>query len=79
MENSSLVAASDRAHTPVISLNGHRPAAPAEPAVMGIVVIASVSVMALTVTGSADVNPDACVYRKSDSAILVMKTAKNRL
>src|SRR6266487_4915454 len=55
---SSLIAASDCAHTPVISLNRHRPTATAEPAVIGIVVIIA-SVAALTVTRSADVNPDA--------------------
>ncbi len=54
---SSLIAASDCAHTPVISLNRHRPTAAAVPAVIGIVVIASV--MAFTVSGSADVNPNA--------------------
>jgi hypothetical protein len=54
---SSLIAASDCAHTPVISLNRHRPTAAAEPAVIGILVMASV--MAFTVSGSADVNPNA--------------------
>jgi hypothetical protein len=49
--------ASDCAHTPVIPLNRHRPTAAAEPALIGIVVIASV--MAFTVSGSADVNPNA--------------------
>ena len=52
-----LIAASDPAHTPVISLDRHRPTATAEPAIIGIVVIASVT--ALTVTRSADVNPNA--------------------
>jgi ABC transporter substrate binding protein len=58
LRNSSLIAPSDGAHTPVISLDGHRPAATAEPAVIGIVVII-VSVAALTVTRSADVDPNA--------------------
>src|SRR6266487_2714040 len=58
LRNSSLIAPSDGAHTPVISLDGHRPAATAEPAVICIVVII-VSVAALTVTRSADVDPNA--------------------
>src|SRR2546430_11666219 len=60
LRNSSLIAPSDGAHTPVISLDGHRPAATAEPAVIGIVVIivSIVSVAALPGTPSGDVEPD---------------------
>src|SRR5262245_59432442 len=56
--DSNLVAASDLLHAPVISPNGHCPAAGAAvPALISIVVMASV--MALSPTGSAGVNPNA--------------------
>jgi hypothetical protein len=55
--DSNLVAASDLLHAPVISPNRHCPAAwAAEPALISIVVMASVT--ALSPTGSAGVNPN---------------------
>jgi hypothetical protein len=56
---SSLIAASDCAPTPIISINGHRPAASAEPPVIRVIIVPLASVMALTVTRSTDVNPNA--------------------
>jgi len=51
-----LIAASDCAHPSVISLNGHRPTPTPGAAVVRVVMIASI--MALTITRSADVNAD---------------------
>jgi hypothetical protein len=50
----TLIAASHPAHATVVSLNGYRPTATVESAVIGIIVIASVP--ALTVTRSANIN-----------------------
>ena len=52
----SLIAVSNSAHAPVISLNRYRPTATVEATVRGIVVIASASVLALEVTRSSDIN-----------------------
>src|SRR3954463_13224168 len=58
-ETSSLIAASDCASTPIISINGHRPAASAEPPVIRVIIVPLASIMALTVTRSTDVNSNA--------------------
>src|SRR3954447_16729608 len=52
-----LIAASDCARAAVISINGHGSTATTVPPVIGIVVIGPPSVMALTITGAADVYP----------------------
>src|SRR3954469_4129297 len=57
--SSCLIAAPDCAPAAVISINGHGPAATTVPPVIGIVVIGSPSVMALTITWAANVDPDA--------------------
>ena len=57
-ENSSLIAASDRAPAAVISINGHGPTATTVPPVIGVIVIDPASVMALTITGAANVYPN---------------------
>ena len=57
-ENSSLIAASDCAPAAVISINGHGPTATTVPPVIGIIVIDPASVMALTITGAANVYPN---------------------
>jgi hypothetical protein len=57
-ENSSLIAASDCAPAAVISINGHGPTATTVPSVIGIIVIDPASVMALTITGAANVYPN---------------------
>ena len=55
----SLVAASDGPPAAVISINGHGPTATTVPPVIGIVVVDSPSVMALTITGAANIYPNA--------------------